>query len=382
MTRRLQLCFVAPHAWPVLSRDRSIESVGGAEVQQVTLARALAKRGHRVSMVCLDHGQPATTEFDGVTVHRAHPPMAGIPGLRFFHPRLSALWRAMRRADADIYYQRSCGALTGIVAAFAHAHDRGCVYAAAHDLDFDPGTPLIPLLRDRLLYRWGLRQMDALVTQHPAQQVACCAAFGRDSTVIRSAYAHRGLPGRHEGDVLWVGTIKPSKGPEAFVELARRLPRWRFRMIGGGDPTYVAAVRQQAAGLRNLELRGFVPHADVEEQFDGCSVFVSTSSAEGFPNTFLQAWSRGVPTVSFFDPRLRSTEGPAGVVARSVAEIGTVVERWKSDRDEWAEAGRRCRVAFEATFSIESVLEQYESLLERLLAQRAARGVVRPGVAE
>src|SRR6185436_11864649 len=92
---RPHICFVAPYAWPVLSRDKAIQIVGGAEVQQCVLARLFQRSGYRVSMVTLDHGQPAAAVVDGITVHKAYRKEAGIPVLRFVHPRLTGLWRAM-----------------------------------------------------------------------------------------------------------------------------------------------------------------------------------------------------------------------------------------------------------------------------------------------
>src|SRR4051812_29929022 len=100
-----KICFVAPHAWPVLARDASLKMVGGAEVQQTILARALARAGYRVSIISNDFGQPNGAEVDGVVVYKTHPLHGGIPVVRFLHPRLTTTLRALREADADIYYQ-------------------------------------------------------------------------------------------------------------------------------------------------------------------------------------------------------------------------------------------------------------------------------------
>src|SRR5687768_7776605 len=123
MSDRFQhICFIAPHAFPLLSGDEGIQLIGGAELQMVIVARLLAARGHRVSMICLDFGQEDEIELDGVKVFRAYKPEEGIPILRFLWPRLTSVWQCLKRANADIYYQQTADMLTGVMAAFCKRH--------------------------------------------------------------------------------------------------------------------------------------------------------------------------------------------------------------------------------------------------------------------
>ena len=367
----MHVCFVAPYAWPVLSRDPAIKVVGGAEVQQAILARLLARSGYRVSMICCDYGQPSPVSVDGITVHKAFRPDDGVPVLRFLHPRLSSMWRAMREVDADVYYQRSSAVWTGVVSAFCRWHGKRSIYAGASDRDFVVGEEQIKFARDRWIYRRGLATVDAIVAQNRLQVETCRRHHGREAVLIQSCYE---LPKNRiierNDRVLWVGTIHDQKRPEILLEIARRLPHRRFVMVGGPSPKgerfqpgYYEGIRDQAARLPNVEFTGFLPLAEVEPWFDRARVLVSTSLFEGMPNVFLQAWARGVPIVSSVDVGV-----PVNRLYREVDEAVQHIEALFEDDAQWAEASSRAQEYFRATHSPERVVRQYGELIERIAA--------------
>jgi glycosyltransferase involved in cell wall biosynthesis len=363
---RPHICFVAPHAWPVFSADPHIAQVGGAEVQQAVLARLFAANGYRVSMICLDYGQADKTVIDGITVHRTFRPDAGLPGLRFLHPRLTGVWRALTNVDADIYYCRAAGMLLGVVTEFCRRHGKRSVYAAASDMDFIPGAGgEIRYARDRWLFRRGLAQVDRIVTQNEVQRESCLARHGRESVVIPSCYQPpNGARANAGADcVLWVGNIRSGKRPQMLLELAARLPHRRFVMVGGpgrGDAALYERIRREAAACPNLECTGFLTLAQVERRFDAARVFVNTSEFEGLPNTFLQAWSRGVPTVATV-----AVDNPAHKRFRDLDQGVRVIEALFTERD-WQSTSRRCREYFERHHSGAQTLERYGRLFDEI----------------
>ena len=367
------VCFVAPHAWPVLAGDARFAVVGGAEVQQSVLARGLAARGYPVSMICLDYGQPQRVELDGVTVHKAFRAADGLPVLRFAHPRLSGMWRALREVDADVYYYRSAAMWVGVMAAFCRRHGRRSIYAGASDMDFAPRQGgQIRYARDRWLFSRGLAAVDRIVVQNETQLAGCRARYGREAVLIPSCYqlpAARSAGGERRLQpaerVLWVGTVHENKRPQLLLELARRLPRRRFVMIGGPsggrDNPFFDAVRREAATLPNVQFTGFLPLAEVERWFDRARLLVLTSAYEGMPNVFLQAWARGVPTVSTVD-----VGAPANVVASDAGSLEREVEGLLADGTRWAAASALARRHFERTHSSTEVLARYARLLAEL----------------
>ena len=371
--RKPHICFVAPYAWPVLSRDPTIKMVGGAEVQQCILARLLAANGYRVSMITFDHGQPDRALVDGVTVYKIFRPDAGVPVLRYLHPRLSTMWRVLREVDADIYYQRSSAMWTGVVAAFCRRHGKRSVYAGASDRDFEVGREQIKHARDRLIYRWGLAHVDRVVAQNPYQVEMCRRNHKREALLIPSCYLlpEDASPGK--GDrVLWVGTIHDYKRPGWLLDIAERLPHRRFVMIGGPSvvgarfrPGYYESVRDRAASLANVEFTGFLPLAQVEPWFDRARVLVSTSVYEGMPNVFLQAWARGVPTLATVD-----VGAPGHAVFADVEQGARKLETLLSDDALWSRASADSLDHFQRNHSSTEVLARYARLIDELTLSR------------
>ena len=366
------VCFVAPYLWPVLARDASIKVVGGAEVQQAVLARLFRRAGYRVSVICQSFGQPGYAEVDGIEIHSLYRQDDGLPVLRFFHPRLTRMWRALREVDADIYYQRSAAHLTGVIAEFCRRHGKRSIYAGASDRDFQAGQQQIKYRRDVWLYEHGLRNVDRIVAQNALQRESCLRHYGREPVVIPSCYEvpASSKPAR-EDLVLWVGTIHTYKQPEMLLEIARRLPQRRFVMIGGSAAPgerlrhgYFEGIRDAAAKLPNVEFKGFMPLAEVESWFDRASVLVNTSVYEGMPNIFLQAWARGIPTVATVDVGAEAIYQKVSNEQEAAEEI----ERLFSDELHWARASARCREYFERSHSSTEVLARYARVFDELMS--------------
>ena len=371
------ICFVALEAWPVLSGDARIRHVGGAEVQQCVLAHAFVQRGYRVSMVCADYGQANVEVVDGITVHKCMTGRGRIPVVRFFHPRLTGIWGALERADADIYYQRCANARAAVVAAFSRVNRRKFVYAAACDLDLARNHTWKLFQRrggwrDRQLYFAALKWADAIIGQHAGQAADLRRWYGREATIVPSCYQPPlGSHASRDGAVLWVSILRSGKRPDLFLEIARRLPHLRFRMVGGppaephGEEFY-GRIKAAAQSIPNLEFVGFVPHAEIEPEFNDARVFVNTSEFEGFPNTFLQAWSRGIPTVSFCDTGTRFEGRPVVSRACDLDDMVKILERLMRDDAHWEEAGCLARACMKAEHGPETAVAEYERVFETL----------------
>jgi glycosyltransferase involved in cell wall biosynthesis len=364
----VRICFVGLDNYPVLNPAYGGEYFGGESVQQTLLARAFRASGHDVSMVVKDHGQPQADAVDGITVYKSYQEQAGVPVLRFLHPRLTSIVQALRMADADVYYQSCAGMLTGVTAWFCRRHGRRLVFRVAHDTDCIPGQHLINLWRDVKLYEYGLRRADFIAAQGEHQQRLLEEHYQLSSHVINMAVeppAQAPVPGHGDIDVLWVNNLRDFKRPDLVVELARLVPEVNITMIGGavpGNDALYARIKEQAASLPNLDFLGAVPYAEVNGYFDRSRIFINTSDSEGFPNSFLQAWIRAVPVVSFFDPDGLIAQHGLGAAPTDVGDMARLLSAWLGQPTLLEEHARRARDFALARYAPDAVAQRYVDL--------------------
>lgn len=374
-----RVCFVGLGNLPVLAPEYADRPAGGAQLQQVLLAMALARRGWPVSMIVADWGQPQGATWHGVRTIRAYRPDEGMPVVRFLHPRWTKLQRALHLADGEIYYTSCAGAELAQVTLFAHRRGRKVVFRVASNSDCDPRELLVQYRRDRVLYRYGLARADLVLAQSAQQQQALQRNFGRASQIapslIEPAERCRALAER-DIDALWVGHIRSFKRPDLLLEAARRLPQIRFHMVGGrmpGSEELFDSLRLQAQALANVTFHGAVPYREVRALYERARLFVSTSEIEGFPNTYLQSWSHGTPVIGFLDPDGLLGRYGMGCPVRTSDEMCAAIATLSRDHGLWEFASARARDYMERHRDERHMLGPYLAALTDLREARPGR---------
>jgi glycosyltransferase involved in cell wall biosynthesis len=380
---RPSVCFVAPNAYGALADGTDVSHVGGAERQQVLLSEELVRRGYRVSFVVFDHGQPDGETLRGVRIFKCYRADRGVRGLRFFHPRLTGLWNAMKRADADVYYQRGAESETGLVGHWCRRHGRGFIFAVAHDTNCMRVTPLITRF-ERLLFHHGLRHADAIITQTLKQQHMLREAFGLASTLCRSCPTWPpdlvGAAEPREDDqladrILWVGRLSEEKRPEWLIRLATDLPECRFDVVGQCNTRskYGRTLAARIEILPNVRWRGYVEHSRMRALYQKARVLLCTSASEGFPNVFLEAWSCGKPVLTSVDPDDVVATFQLGQVARDYGAMRECLVSLSAQRAWWEAAGLRGQAYVREHHNAVTSVDALEGVVAHCYASARAR---------
>lgn len=374
------VCFVAPKGYATLAGRSDLDQGGGASVQQVLIATELAGRGWRICFVTHDHAQPDGEVVRGVHVWKMCTPHAGVPMLRFVHPRWTSLCAAMKRADADVYYQRGAGAETGQVAYVCRRRNRAFVFGVASDTNCRRDSIDLCSSRERMLYRYGIRRAARVVAQSQVQVELLTNEYGIRALRIPSG----GVDPASSGEVrcfagavprlLWVGRFAPKKRPELLLELAGKCPDFHFDVVADHRATseYATSLIHRFRGRSNVTLHGWVPPDQLSGYYDRATLLLCTSPVEGFPNTFLEAWAQGTPTVSTFDPDGVIARHGLGGVGMTVDALENVIRSLIASPADWTACSKRARSYFLANHTISHVTDKYEALF-REVANRSNR---------
>jgi len=369
------ICFVGLNNIPVLVPEYRQHGIGGEQVQQTLIAKALVKLGYNVSMVVGDYGQEDGQSWDGIKTYKTYKFDAGLPIVRFVYPRWSGIWSALKRANADVYYVSCAGMQLGLVTMFAKWYGKKVVFRIASDADCIPDRLLVKYWRDKKLYEYGLKHVDHILSQGKQQSATMYENYKRVSQVAGMMVDGRALDIGFDArniPVLWVSNLRQLKRPDLVLELATEIPQYNIHMVGGpisGSRPFYYQIEKQASNMNNVHFHGQIPYQEVNNYFEYAKVFINTSDTEGFPNSYLQSWVRGTPVIAFFDPdRIIEKEG-LGRTVSSLDEMKDAILTLLSDASEWQKMSFRCLEFMKKEFNEEKILKPYISAFHNLNSQ-------------
>jgi glycosyltransferase involved in cell wall biosynthesis len=379
-----RLCIVTPH------HPRA--TLGGAELQIDYLLDGLISSG-RFEITYLARSVDAGFRPDGYRIMRlGHRNRAPRFGYAMDAPQL---YSALRRLRPHVIYQRVACGYSAVCAFYARRHGARLIWHVAHDNDLVAG----PLDTGRNFIRHAIESASIAYTIRHADYIVTQTA--RQSRILQERHRRRAdaqVPNFHpepveridkdgERTVLWVANFKRWKQPEVFVELAARLadlPGVRFRMVGdpnvgSGDRHWCDQVLRRIREVPNLEFVGALSPAEVNAQLARAHLFVNTSVAEGFPNTFIQAWMRETPVVSLnVDPDQVLERERIGILAASPDNLVAAVRGLMTNdelRSAYAARARSYALRTHSLRNIRQLIDLIESARASTAAPRNAAGL-------
>jgi glycosyltransferase involved in cell wall biosynthesis len=126
----------------------------------------------------------------------------------------------------------------------------------------------------------------------------------------------------------------------------------------------------------NFQYLGSQPIAEVNRQIGQSDLLLYTSlPREGFGNSFLQAWLRGVPTLSYtfeLDGILEREQ--VGRCAPSFEQLAADVQELMENHDQRQEMAQRARAYALQHHSVEALVNNFETLFSSIVSAAPRSG--------
>lgn len=337
----------------------SPSAVGGAERDQWILARALVAAGWS-AIVGVRH-QLKTGERKLID---------GVEYVGIGQGQILLAWRKFLSVERPNWLFWECAYhLWGPLVEIAKFTGVSTIFHAACDLDVDPRHAPLHRAQWWPLYAWGLSRTDRIFVQHTGQ-LSRLSSRWRSKAYILPKVCNRkeAIPAKPHSErskyVAWVGTLVQFKRPDILIEIARKAPAVHFVVCGGPSPSFDESIIEELTKTSNIEYLGQVSPNKAQQVIADAALLLSTSDVEGFPNTFVQAWSSGTPVVSLkIDPDSIIERLELGVVSgdadHAIADITTLINS-PQQRDRIAR--RAQRFVFD-NYNAKAVIRRFERAL-------------------
>jgi glycosyltransferase involved in cell wall biosynthesis len=126
---------------------------------------------------------------------------------------------------------------------------------------------------------------------------------------------------------------------------------------------------EQAKNFPNVIMHGRLGPHELNALYAGSKLLCNTSLFEGFPTTFLEAWSHGIPVVSTFDSEIVAKNG-LGRIASNVDGIVAALRELVADGLAYEQMSKVGARYYAANYAVPVVARRFREAFERLVNRR------------
>ena len=308
----MKFCFYGSGIFNALNGNPA----GGSELQIALIARALSEKGHHVTLI-ENSGNGTEMHIGDITV--LFTAKSNIKGLRFIIQKIPNTLRYLLQTKADFYYIRGFSTIYLIVAFVAWKLNSKLILGLATDIDvlnfkrrfryvFRTRTSTQNWLKNDLPASFAgaflLKKADFIFVQHTNQQKALSEK--RLKSII---FPNIILPNSIQPKVqcsdyfVYVGSLNERKGLRDLLKTLEYDNKIKIKIIGQPQGTDAIEKTKLFKNYPNVQYFGQMSREAVLAEIQTSKGLLNFSKMEGFPNTFLEAWSFGVSVYSLWvDP--------------------------------------------------------------------------------
>jgi len=364
-TRKKVFCFILPSYFK--------EDKGGAELQCYYLAQELISRDWEVHYIrehC-DNNYKKDYMDDGIRIH-------GIRKIRdeLRWMNINQLAPIMNTIDADCWYCRATiSYLYPVLKNARKIEGSKVIWSCCHDKELKTIRQKKIILKllykfNEALFKNALQKIDTIVLQTNHQKNLLRVKYKLSGTIIYNAHPRPKSYNSNEkqNTIVWIGRLQPWKHPEIFVQIAEQLETKPYKFVAIGKPLKNNDLKNLLIDaqkkLSNFEYKGELENSHVCQIISEAKLLICTSDHEGFSNTFIEAWARGVPVISLrVDPDNLLQEKKIGLLSNSIEQLCIDIDLLLQNPEMWSKFSMNCIHFFETHLTINKAVDKLEYIL-------------------
>jgi glycosyltransferase involved in cell wall biosynthesis len=233
-----------------------------------------------------------------------------------------------------------------------------------------------PTIKAEQIHLWErtILRSDVLFSNSSSVKANLEKEYGLQSEVIPTGVDSKFFtpawdrPANPQVRVLFVGSLRPFKGPQLLVRAASMFPAAEFIIVGDGlmAPELEKQVREEQ--LRNVKFARGLNVSQLREQYRAADVFLFPSRWEGSPKVILEAAACGLPVIARRDYQPESViDGQTGLLGGSDDELLDRLGRLLTGPELRRDMGRASRVLSER-FDWDPITRRWEEVFVRFAA--------------